>query len=156
MEVYGYKIGAFANLEKASLYGAYLKGANLEGAYLKGANLAGAYLKGANLCGANLSQHLIVPEVGAFTAFKKSASGGIIKLLIPEDAERTNAIGSRKCRASKAVVLEGDGSCGTHYPDIEYVTGETVYPDKYDPDVRVECSHGIHFFITRKEAEDWS
>lgn len=28
-------------------------------------------------------------------------------------------------------------------------------PDKFDPDVRVECSHGIHFFLTREEAETY-
>ena len=25
----------------------------------------------------------------------------------------------------------------------------------FDDDVRVECAQGIHFFITRKEAEDY-
>jgi hypothetical protein len=34
-----------------------------------------------------------------------------------------------------------------------YKTGCEVFPDSFDPDPRVECSHGIHFFITREEAE---
>jgi hypothetical protein len=28
-----------------------------------------------------------------------------------------------------------------------------IRPDKFDADPRVNCSHGIHFFITREEAE---
>lgn len=31
--------------------------------------------------------------------------------------------------------------------------GKIVRPDKYDSDPRVECTHGIHFFLTREEAE---
>jgi len=38
---------------------------------------------------------------------------------------------------------------------LEYRVGELVYPDSYDPDIRVECTHGIHFFLTREEAESW-
>ena len=28
--------------------------------------------------------------------------------------------------------------------------------DRYDPDPTVECSHGIHFFITEQEAKDYA
>ena len=26
----------------------------------------------------------------------------------------------------------------------------------FDPDIRVECTSGIHFFITRREAEEYN
>jgi hypothetical protein len=36
-----------------------------------------------------------------------------------------------------------------------YTQGAMVYPDKYDDDIRIECTHGIHFFITKREAEEY-
>ena len=35
------------------------------------------------------------------------------------------------------------------------IIGQPTYPDSYDDDERVECSHGIHVFMTRQEAEEW-
>jgi hypothetical protein len=66
----------------------------------------------------------------------------------------------RKCRASKVKVLSIDGGDGSpnvdkHSSTIEYKVGAWVYPDKYDDNPLNECSHGIHFFITRKEAENY-
>jgi len=37
---------------------------------------------------------------------------------------------------------------------ITYRIGETVYADKYDPDIRVECAGGIHFYMTFAEAAE--
>ena len=34
-----------------------------------------------------------------------------------------------------------------------YRVGETVRPDSYDDNPLVECTHGIHWFATRAEAE---
>ena len=120
--------------------------------------LEAAIKSGANLCSANLSDvyglYPIVPEVGAFTAFKKLADGSIAKILIPEDAERVGGFIGRKCRASKAVVLEGSG-VSSHDSRFRYALGEVIMPDEWDSDPRVECSHGIHFFLTRKEAEQF-
>jgi len=152
-----------ANLEGANLKGAYLEGANLYGAYLEGANLYGAYLEGALLEHAKISDHFVCPDTGAFTAWKKGASGCLIKLQIPEDAERMTSLVGRKCRASKAFVLQIWDSAGNEIEecggwlqgDFIYRVGEMAIPDKYDPDIRVECSHGIHFFVTRKEAGEW-
>ena len=133
-------------------------GANLRSADLRSANLSGANLYGANLSGANLSGVIglypIVPEEGAFIGFKKLANGTIAKILIPEDAERAGGFTGRKCRAQKAVVIEGTGF-SQHNSNFEYKPGAIVVPDSWDPDPRIECSHGIHFFITRKEAEDY-
>jgi len=146
-----------ADLRGANLYGANLYGADLRGANLRGANLYGADLRGADLQGAKdadlvLARTSIVPEEGAFVGYKKLAGGVIAKLIIPHDAKRLNAIGSRKCRAEKVFVLEGEG-VSRHDNKTKYAPETWVESDSFDDDRRVECSNGIHFFITRAEAE---
>jgi hypothetical protein len=32
--------------------------------------------------------------------------------------------------------------------------GETVTPDKFDPDVQERCAPGIHFYLNKEEAEN--
>ena len=156
-----------ADLYGADLRGADLRGANLYGADLSGANLYGADLRGANLYGANLNQKteirlcITCPDTGSFIAWK-SAGGYIVKLEIPEDAKRSSAT-SRKCRCDKARVLEIQNRDGSKADVIEvesdrggiYRIGEMVYPDEWDDNRWNECSNGIHFFVTRMEAEDW-
>jgi len=171
------------NLSGINLFGADLSGADLSRTNLSGADLFSTNLSKTdlsktdlsktNLSGANLSKtdlkkiiHLfrIVPEEGSFIAWKKSNNGYLIKLEIPAKAKRHNYIASRKCRAEFVKVLEiWDGkkkiqefqNC-THNQKITYKIGELVYPDKYDPDPMVECSNGIHFFLTKQEAKDWN
>ena len=154
-----------ASLEEAVKQGANLQDANLQGANLQDANLQGANLWGANLQGASLKQisarNSIVAE-GDIVGWKKLQGGLIAKLSIPAKAKRLNSIRSRKCRAEYAIVLAiYDGKkkvkegYGKHDPTFLYTTGATVTPDSFDPDTRVECSHGIHFFITRPEAEEY-
>ena len=145
--------GVRANLYGANLEGANLKGANLYGANLYGANLEGANLEGANLEGANLPHFQICPEEGDFIAWKK-VKGGVLKLLVPKEAKRTSSLVGRKCRAEFVVVLEGSG-VSNHDGKTQYAPGMTVYPDKYDDDIRVECTSGIHFFMTKREAEEY-
>ena len=150
-----------ANLCGADLCGANLRGAdlvwaNLEGANLEGANLRGANLRGANLEWASLPHFQICPEEGSFVGWKKLQGGLIAKLRIPEGAKRTSTLIGRKCRAEYVEVLElPKTSYDKHSGSTLYRKGETVRPDKYDGDIRVECTHGIHFFMTRKEAEEY-
>ncbi len=147
-----------ADLYGADLYGADLYGANLRGADLYGANLSGANLRGADLKDAKgLAQQTVAPPYGAIIGFKKLKSGAIATLLIPADAKRVNAYGSRKCRAEFAYVQQLDSpSTDTHKGMTRYQQGALITSDSYDPDPRVACSHGIHFFITRQEAEEYS
>lgn len=158
---------SYANLRGANLRGANLRSANLRGADLGGADLGGANLNGADLNGASLNDtksnkytsgyHLSCPEAGSFTAYKK-ASGVVVTLLIPEDAKRSSAT-SRKCRADKAFVLEIDNEleevASDHDRLFVYRKGSTVSVDDFDENRWNECAPGIHFFITRKEAEDY-
>ncbi len=154
-----------ADLSDADLSGADLSGADLRGAVLSGADLRGAVLSDADLSGADLSDaHLselqkaqlsIVPEVGAYTAWKKCAGGIIVKLLIPAEAKRSNATG-RKCRAEFADVLEIFGAevaISAHDQKTEYRVGQRVTCDRWEADRWIECAGGIHHFITRAEAE---
>ncbi|HXE83432.1 MAG TPA: DUF5758 domain-containing protein [Gemmatimonadales bacterium] len=142
---------------------AHLRGAYLSGANLGDADLCSADLYGANLSGAVLGARSIVPESGGFTGWKKLRDGVVAQLRISAKAERVSALTSRKCRASKVRVValyNHDGSARTEpgkgaYSGLGYPVGGVVVPDSFDPDNRVECSHGIHFFITRKEAEKY-
>ena len=43
---------------------------------------------------------------------------------------------------------------GLYNSEFVYRVGETVRADSFDDSPFIECSHGIHFYITRQEAED--
>ena len=129
--------------------------ANLKGAYLKGANLEGANLEGAyNLPPLAAAQTVIAPE-GDLIVWKKCQAGILVKLLIPRDAKRSNATG-RKCRADFADVLEiigADVGISQHNADVVYRIGQRVTCHKWGKNRWEECAGGIHFFLTREEAE---
>ena len=158
-----------ANLCWANLRDATLNVANLSKADLYGADLVGADLVGANLVGANISVPIACPEEGSFIGFKKASDKNneieyIVKLEIPEDALRSSAT-TRKCRCSKAKVLsitnldgtdaDTDIAYSSHDPSFIYKIGEIVEVPDFNTDRWDECSAGIHFFITRKEAVDY-
>ncbi len=174
-----------ANLRGADLYGANLRGAdlrdaNLGGADLRGADLRGADLRGANLRGADLrdanlgdekqqrallSLRQVVPESGAFEGWKRLCRGHIAHIQIPDGAARVGGLVGRKCRAETAIVLAIHDAKGEPVKGpvascrdskFLYEHGAVVAPDKWDPDPRVECSSGIHFFLTRYEAETYA
>ena len=148
-----------ANLRSANLRSADLSGANLRSAYLSGANLRSANLSGADLSDAYLSdavglESFTIAAEGVLIGYKKLANGNIAKLRIPLAAARVNAYGSRKCRASYVTVISGTG-VSKHDGVTKYAPKLKVVADKFDPDPRVECSGGIHFFITEQEAKDY-
>ena len=163
-----------ANLRDADLSAANLSDADLRGANLRSADLSAADLRGANLHGANLSeltvaQTSILPDEGDIIGWKKAITldGApiIVKLLIPADAQRSNATG-RKCRASTARVLDLQDKQGnslppdttaysSYDPDFTYQKGETVHVEDFDTNRWDECAPGIHFFITRIEAIEY-
>jgi hypothetical protein len=171
-----------ANLSGANLRGAILSGANLRGANLRGANLSEADLRGANLRWASLSEadlsgadlswadlseadliraknipsipHTIITGEGDLIVYKK-VSTGIAKLLIPKEAKRSNATG-RKCRAEYAIVLECPPNAVSLYDKgFYYHEGATIRPigAPFDNNRWNECAPGIHFYLTREEAE---
>ena len=163
-----------ADLSAADLSAANLRCADLSAADLSAANLSAADLRDANLRDANLSeltvaQTSILPDEGDIIGWKKAITldGApiIVKLLIPADAQRSNATG-RKCRASTARVLDLQDKQGNSLPpdttayssfdlDFTYQKGETVHVEDFDTDRWDECATGIHFFITRIEAIEY-
>ena len=177
----------YADLRGADLHGACLYDADLRDAYLGCANLSDAYLSDANLRYADLSHadlsdanHVqlsiaktsILPDEGDIIGWKKAWTDDtmppksvIVKLLIPSDAQRSNATG-RKCRASTARVLDLQDKQGNSLPsdttaysghdtDFTYKKGETVHVEDFDTNRWNECATGIHFFITRIEAVEY-
>ena len=171
-----------ADLSHADLSDAYLCGADLSDANLHGANLSDADLRYADLRGADLrdANHVqlsiaktsILPDEGDIIGWKKAWTDGtmlpksvIVKLLIPADAQRSNATG-RKCRASTARVLDLQDKQGNSLPsdttaysghdtDFTYKKGETIHVEDFDTNRWKECAPGIHFFITRIEAAEY-
>ena len=126
--------------------------ANLRGADLHEANLRGADLHGAELDPQTVDMFQIVPQVGSFRAFKKLQGGILCELEIPANAKRVGGLVGRKCRASAAKVIKGNGA-SYYNPNFVYKKGKIVKVADFDPDPSVECSRGIHFFLTSSEAE---
>ena len=118
------------------------------------ADLSGADLSRTDLSGADLltlvNQRTILAD-GDIIGWKKLRNNIICKLRIPADAKRVGGVVGRKCRAELADVIEGGGFSIQN--SIEYKVGNRVTPDNYDPNPLIECTNGIHFFITRQEAE---
>jgi hypothetical protein len=103
---------------------------------------------------------MIVPEEGSFIGFKSIDTPNgkkVIKLLIPENAKRVGGTIGRKCRAEFVRVLEDVCGWSTHNREFKYnyKSGDMIYPDSFNSDITQECTNGIHFFITRKEAEEY-
>ena len=85
--------------------------------------------------------------------YKKLADGSICVLSVPKGAIVFSINGS-KCRTNKAKVLEGGGvSCCDN--EFTYEKGKTYEIKDFDLAYNEECSTGIHFFKTRKEAEEY-
>ena len=140
---------------RADLYGADLSGANLYGANLSGANLSGADLSGAENSELAEARSSILPE-GNIVGWKKCQHDVIVKLLIPQKARRSNATG-RKCRTEYATVLHVFGAeygVSSYDGVTEYHKGATVRCDTWNENRFVECGGGIHFYLTRIEAEN--
>ena len=149
-----------SDLRSANLYGADLRGSNLGGADLYGSDLYGANLRGADLRGAlnaelPIARTRILPE-GDLIGWKKCKGDIIVKLQIPEQAKRSHAFG-RKCRAEFVNVLEvvgADIATSCHDGKTKYERVHRVSCDVWEEDYTKECSGGIHFYITRIEAEN--
>ena len=131
-----------------------LRDSDLRGFDLRCANLYGVDLRYANLYGAKLSELTvaktsILPDEGDIIGWKKAWTDNempptpvIVKLLIPADAQRSNATG-RKCRASTARVLDLQDKQGNSLPpdttaysgydtDFTYKKGETIHVEDFD------------------------
>ena len=169
-----------ANMYGANMRGADLRGANMCGANMRGADLRGANMRGANMCGANMIDanmcgadmcgtnmrdadisgtdrlrkgiKLNEPIIG----WKRCKNDILVKLEIPRGAI-VFSINNSKCRTDKAKVLEiigGDRAYSKH-KFFSYYVGDVIEIFDFNCEYNVECAKGIHFFRTRKEAEDY-
>ena len=145
---------------KDTLIEAIKQDADLWGADLRGADLQGA--KGKTL--KDLKQLFwIIPEEGAFIAWKK-CKNSLVKISIPKEAKRTSNLKDRKCRAEFVDVIQiidlntkkRIKTTNGLYNNIVYEVGKRTIADSFDPDFTVDCSHGIHFFITKQEAMEFN
>ena len=161
-----------ADLRYANLSDVDLHGADLNDADLSYADLSDVDLRDANHVQLSIAKISILPDEGDIIGWKKAYVDGtmlpksvIVKLLIPSDAQRSNATG-RKCRASKARVLDLQDKQGNSLPpdttaysghdtDFTYKKGETIHVEDFDTNRWKECAPGIHFFITRIEAVEY-
>jgi hypothetical protein len=168
-----------ADLSHADLDRADITGANLTGARCFGTRFGGAIATGANFEGVDLSQtaiqqtHLwqadlskavgvelalaresIVPSHGAFTGWKLLRGDLVVQLQIPAEARRASF--GRECRAEAAKVIEIEGGrlVGMSFDtQTEYRVGETVRAHEWGDHPMGANRAGIHFFVTRLEAE---
>jgi hypothetical protein len=157
-----------ANLSRANLWGADLSVANLSRADLSRADLSRANLSGADLSGAEADDtttwpaFYVCPDFGAFTAWKKLQDGIVAEIIVPAEAKRVSSVVGRKCRAEYVTVVALTAKDGSHptegkglHNGTKYVVGETVRPDSFNDDSKLECTNGIHFFITKAEAVEY-
>lgn len=115
-----------------------------------------------------------VPSDDSFIAWKKARmcetidnhtnrTDVIIKLRIPDDAERCSA--NHKCRANKVEVIQYETLEGEKLPDdadvrsfydpsFAYHIG-MIESVGYNSDPQCECSNGIHFLLNRDDAVNY-
>ena len=151
------------NLREARLDGANLTAANLRGADLRGANLRNINLSYANLRGTYLDQKeqirkgFIVQR--KLIGWKKCRDAILVKLEIPKGAI-VFSINNNRCRTNIARVVKivgGNGKIAISKSDSSFVykLGKTIVINDFDCMYNVECSTGIHFFRTMKEAKSY-
>jgi hypothetical protein len=140
----------------AIAHGSDLRNSDLRNSDLRNSDLRNSDLSGSFNSELALAQTIIVPE-GTIIGWKKCQHNVIVKLLIPKDARRSNAT-TRKCRAEYAEVLDVyNGQIGISQYDerTQYKVDTTVRCDAWCKDRLQECAGGIHFFLTRIEAENY-
>ena len=160
-----------AYLSGADLYGAILIGTNLTGANLRHADLSGANLTCANLTGADLELAILTDTIldekeqcrkgivltEPMIGYKNSNEYKIITLEIPIGA-KIFSINNKKRRTNKAKVIDMQGETelsSIHDIDFKYHVGDEIEIEDFDENYNVECGAGIHFFLTREEAENY-
>ena len=150
----------YADLRSADLTYADLRSADLRYADLTSADLTSADLRYADLRSAVNSELAIartrtIPSEGSIVGWTKCSSGVLVKIKVPDDAKRSNAFG-RKCRAEFVDVLQvvnAEVGISIHDGITRYEVGQRVSCDKWNDDWQEECAGGIHFYITKEEAE---
>ena len=144
---------SYANLRYADLIGANLSYADLIGANLRSADLIGAKNITDKLA---IAQFQFIPTDGPFIGWKKCKNEVIVKLCISTSAQRSHGT-ERRCRASQVKVLEVFGASegiSSYDPSVIYRKGKIVKcVEPFDENRWYTYASGIHFYLTREEAE---
>lgn len=161
----------FSSFRRCSFRNTYLSESTLDHINIYYSNLVNAKLVGSNI--KNIQYNYATaffapqcPEEGSFIGWKKAGDAHkyLVKLLITEDAKRSSAT-TRKCRCSKAKVLsikpihdspEVEEIESEYDSEFIYKVGEYVEVNDFDEDRWKECSTGIHFFLTKQEALNYT
>ena len=155
-------------LVDASLQGTDFRNSSLVCADISGANLYCAMLEHADLTDIIYDERtkffaLHCPKEGAFLGYKKCFDHRIVQLLIPAEARRTSATNT-SCRCDVAKVLSiKDMYTNEPYDEaVSYVDENFIYyvgcwvvAENFNPDRWADSTGGIHFWLTRKEAEKY-
>ena len=102
------------------------------------------------------------PREGKLIGWKRCRYNKIVQLLIPADAKRSAAFGKR-CRCNKALVLDIIDMNGAHAETaiskydggFIYRKGKMVSSPNFNEDRFAEGAAGIHFFMNRRDAEEY-
>lgn len=155
-----------ANFQNANMKTASFRYCDMGECNIKGANLYGAVLEYADLEGIvsdEMTQwfRLRCPEKGPFLAYKKCVNDRMVQLLVPADAKRTSAT-LPSCRCSKAKVLtiksfdfkeNFEEAWSLVDENFVYKKGEWVEVKDFNEDRWMDSTTGIHFWMSREEAE---
>ncbi|MBO7513772.1 MAG: hypothetical protein J6T54_12555, partial [Fibrobacter sp.] len=91
------------------------------------------------------------------TGYKKTKEGVVITAEIPAGAI-VFCINGRKCRTNKAKITDMDGREVLHSKydnSFEYRLGQEIEIKDFNLMYNIECANGFHFFMTKKEAEEY-
>lgn len=155
-----------ANFKNATMKTASFRYCDMRKCNIQDADLYGAVLEYAKLDGIYSNENtkwfrLRCPEVGAFLGYKKCINDRMVQLLIPSDAKRSSAT-LPSCRCSKAKVLtiksfdfkeNFDEAWSLVDEDFIYRKGEWVEVKNFNEDRWMDSTTGIHFWMSREEAQ---
>ena len=150
-----------ANISYANLHGAFLVCTNLHDASLGWVNLHDSNLHGATLYytdiqhtdGNQFRKGKILSE--SIIGYKKCKDDIIVTLEIPRGAIVFSINGS-KCRTNKAKVISIDGADRAYSSRqyMSYYIGDEINIYNFNCEYNIECAEGVHFFMTKEEAEN--
>lgn len=164
-----------ALLDGAQLFQTYLYRTVLVCASFDNANLACAVLDHTNIDQANFiscnlyrtnmfnaTGNLLEYRRGkilteSIIGYKKCKNDVIVTLEIPKDAI-VFSINGNKCRTNKAKVIDIDGAdrAFSIFNKMTYYVGDEFNIKDFNCEYNRECANGIHFFMTREEAEAYA
>ena len=151
---------SYANMSYANIRSVDMRYANMRSVDMRYANMICVDMIGANMEGADMRGvdrlrkgiKLSEPIIG----WKKCKNNVLVKLEIPRGAI-VFSINNKKCRTDKAKVLEiiGADRAYSNYKFFSYYVGDVIEVFNFNCEYNFECAEGIHFFRTRKEAEEY-